>query len=343
MSPPACSRLVLGHCRKVWPFCNLALGAAIFVSSAALLLSGCAGLTTGANPSKPPANLSTLSTNPSSLSFGSVPVGSSTSQTITLNAAGAAGVNITQATSSNNSYSLLGATLPLNIAAGQSATIQVQFSPQTTGTIGATLSIVSNASNSPTTISLTGTGTAPSYQLTPNPASISFGDVVAGSNASQDVRLTNTGNSDVTISQVTVSGSGYATTGVTGGEILAPGQSVTLTVIFAPTATGSFAGSIAVASNAANSPLLISLSGGSHSVSLSWVASTSAIAGYYVYRGNASGGPYVKMNSSPIGATTFTDTAVASGQTYYYVVTAVDSNGVESIHSNEASATIPVP
>jgi fibronectin type 3 domain-containing protein len=34
---------------------------------------------------------------------------------------------------------------------------------------------------------------------------------------------------------------------------------------------------------------------------------------------------------------------VAAGTSYYYVVTAVDENGIESIFSNEASATIPSP
>lgn len=77
------------------------------------------------------------------------------------------------------------------------------------------------------------------------------------------------------------------------------------------------------------------------SVALSWVASTSQVSGYYVYRGAVSGGPYQKLNSSYVSATSYVDNGVASGQTYYYVVTAVDSQGDESAYSNEASATIP--
>jgi fibronectin type 3 domain-containing protein len=47
------------------------------------------------------------------------------------------------------------------------------------------------------------------------------------------------------------------------------------------------------------------------------------------------------LNSSPLSTTSYTDQAVQSGFTYYYVTTAVDSQGVESAYSNEAAATVP--
>jgi len=65
------------------------------------------------------------------------------------------------------------------------------------------------------------------------------------------------------------------------------------------------------------------------------------VVGYYIYRGTTSGGPYTKLNSSPVLLTTYTDSTVQSGLTYYYVTTAVDSGGNESVHSNEVSAPIP--
>ena len=77
---------------------------------------------------------------------------------------------------------------------------------------------------------------------------------------------------------------------------------------------------------------------------LSWNASLSIdVVGYNVYRGLNSGGPYSRINSSIANGTTYTDSAVASGTTYYYVVTSVNGNGEESIYSNEASATVPSP
>jgi Carboxypeptidase regulatory-like domain len=78
-----------------------------------------------------------------------------------------------------------------------------------------------------------------------------------------------------------------------------------------------------------------------HSAIASWTASTSVISGYNVYRGTVSGGPYTKLNSSLIALLTYTDTTVQSGQTYFFVTTAVDGSGNESVFSNEVTAVIP--
>jgi len=97
-------------------------------------------------------------------------------------------------------------------------------------------------------------------------------------------------------------------------------------------------------SDATNSPTTASLSGtGIHNVELSWQASTSIVAGYNVYRGTVSGGPYTKLNSSLISGTTYIDMTVQVGQTFYYVATAVDSLNDESTYSTEASAVVPSP
>jgi fibronectin type 3 domain-containing protein len=82
-----------------------------------------------------------------------------------------------------------------------------------------------------------------------------------------------------------------------------------------------------------------------HSVDLSWVGSpSSGVAGYYVYRSATSGSGYAKLNSSSAApTTTFTDSNVQSGATYFYVVTAVDGSGNESAFSNEARANVPTP
>jgi hypothetical protein len=83
----------------------------------------------------------------------------------------------------------------------------------------------------------------------------------------------------------------------------------------------------------------------SHSVVLTWDASTSAdVVGYNVYRSDVSGGPYTLLNASIPGSTlTYTDETVQAGTTYYYVVTAVNTEGIESAYSNEASALVPSP
>jgi len=81
-----------------------------------------------------------------------------------------------------------------------------------------------------------------------------------------------------------------------------------------------------------------------HSVSLTWTASTSAnIAGYNVYRSTTSGGQYTQLNSGLVTTTSYTDGSVVAGQTYYYVTTAVDTSNEQSAYSNQAQATVPTP
>jgi fibronectin type 3 domain-containing protein len=78
-----------------------------------------------------------------------------------------------------------------------------------------------------------------------------------------------------------------------------------------------------------------------HSATLSWTGSTSVVAGYNVYRGTTTGGPYTLVNPSLVSLLTYVDLSVQAGQTYFYVTTAVDGSGNESVNSNEVQAVIP--
>jgi hypothetical protein len=81
-----------------------------------------------------------------------------------------------------------------------------------------------------------------------------------------------------------------------------------------------------------------------HSATLNWVASTSSnLAGYNIYRGTTSGGPYSRVNTALVLGTTYIDNSVHAGQSYYYVATAVDIMGNESEYSNQATGVIPAP
>ena len=79
-----------------------------------------------------------------------------------------------------------------------------------------------------------------------------------------------------------------------------------------------------------------------HSVSLTWMPSSSSGVSYNVYRGTVSGGPYSLLKSG-VSSTAYTDSNVQSGSTYYYVTTAVDASGSQSVYSDEAPAVIPMP
>ena len=77
------------------------------------------------------------------------------------------------------------------------------------------------------------------------------------------------------------------------------------------------------------------------SATIIWEFSLSPdVTGYNVYRATTSGGPYALLNSVPSTAFSYTDNTVQSGQTYYYVITAVAA-GVESVFSNQVTAVIP--
>jgi len=90
-------------------------------------------------------------------------------------------------------------------------------------------------------------------------------------------------------------------------------------------------------------PTSVTASPGDKQVSLSWTASSGfSVTGYNVYRSTTSGSGYVQVNPSSVSGTTYTDPGLTDGTTYYYVVTAISSQG-ESSYSNEASATLTAP
>jgi hypothetical protein len=200
----------------------------------------------------PVANLT-----PSSLSFGNQNVGTTSApQTATLSNTGSGPLTINSITTSgdyaqsNNCGTIL--------AAGATCSINVSFTPTTTGSRSGSLSVSDAAAGSPHTASLNGTGTTPVANLTP--ASLSFGNLNVGAvSAPQTATLSNTGSGPLTISSITTTGD-YAQ-GNNCGSTLAAGASCTISVTFAPTAAGSRSGLLKVTDNAAGSPHTVGLSG----------------------------------------------------------------------------------
>jgi hypothetical protein len=81
--------------------------------------------------------------------------------------------------------------------------------------------------------------------------------------------------------------------------------------------------------------------GPQHRVTLSWKPSPSAVIGYNVYRRGPEG--TTKINAAPVGLTSYVDSSVQPGQTYYYATKAVRADGTESKPSNEVKVLIPLP
>lgn len=164
-------------------------------------------------------------------------------------------------------------TCPTNgsVSAGNSCVIAVQFTPQSSGPLSASVSITDNAASSPQTIALSGTGTQPNVQF--SPTAMNFGSVNTGSASTPvTVTLTNTGNQALTISSVTINPSvgtpaDFAFTTTSGSNTCASIGSLgangtcTITVTFTPATLGSITGEVDVADDAPGTPQIIPLSG----------------------------------------------------------------------------------
>jgi hypothetical protein len=135
----------------------------------------------------------------------------------------------------------------------------------------------------------------------------------------------------------------FAAAAATAVTVSADGTMITATT---PAGTGGTTVNVTVTNpdnQSATLPLAYTYQTVVHSVDLMWVASTSPVSGYNVYRGTVSGGPYVKINAALIPGLLYTDSTVTGNTTYYYVATAVDSSNNESVFSNEAQAIVPGP
>lgn len=289
-----------------------------------------------------------LTLNPTSLSFGNVQAGNSASLNVTVKNTGTATLSISKASISGTGFSLSGLTVPASLSAGHSITFTVKFAPSQAGSVSGNLAVVSSSSSA--NISLSGTGAA-AGKLALSPSALNFGSVSVGSTKSLTSNVTASGSSVVISSAGTNSGEFVLSAGAL-PMTLASGKSAQVTVTFRPQSSGSATGSFSFNSNASNSTLTGSLSGSGsvvsspqpqHSVSLTWGESSSGIAGYNIYRSTVSGGSYTRINATVNGGTAYTDSSVASGQTYYYVATSVSTAGLESKYSSQIKVTIPTP
>jgi hypothetical protein len=177
-----------------------------------------------------------------------------------------------------------------------------------------------------------------------NPATLGIGDVVDGTSGIASGSLTASGAS-VTVSAAETNNSVFSVGGLSLPVTIAAGQSVPFTVTFSPLSVGSASAILTFTSNAQPSTAAQTLTGtgtaaSSHTVNLSWNASSSSnISGYNIYRASyqSSCGLFARINSVLNTGTLYTDAAVADGTSYCYATTAVNSSNEESGYSNIAS------
>ncbi len=216
-----------------------------------------------------PAN---LIPNTSGLSFGSVPIGtSSVVQSFTIINKGEDTSGVIWLTSTNSDFviqtgsandCISGVT---TLAPGASCTVRVVFIPSTSGSYGGTITF-SPASAGAGAISVNGTGLLPAFLTAGNTSSLSFGPVPVGtSSAVQEFTITNTGQSTSGVISAASSSSEFAIESGSAGDCgsivptLAPGASCTVRVVFSPSANGNRSGTVTFSAT----------QGGNGSVSLS--------------------------------------------------------------------------
>lgn len=278
-----------------------------------------------------------VSASPSSLSFGPVAVGHTVTDAVVIRNPNSGSETIDSFQATGSGFTVSGPSTPLTLSAGQTLTLKVSFDPQSAGIDTGSVHLAGPNIMIP----LTGTGTQ-AGQLTISPASLNFGNVDVGSSTTQPSSFTATGSA-VTISSGGSNNSQFSISGVSFPLTIAAGQSVPFDVVFTPTQTGAESATLMFTDNATNQGSE-SLSGTGiqqqYSVNLSWNPSTSQVSGYNVYRGTKPGS-YSKINSSLDPSTSYTDTTVSAGTTYYYAATSVTSSGQESGYCSPIQVSIP--
>src|SRR5208282_5760885 len=197
-----------------------------------------------------------VTASPSIVSFGQVAIGSSSTVPVVLTNARSWKVTLSALQLTGGGFSMSGPAFPLTLGAGQSVTLNVVFAPQSSGTTGGSLFVSGPA----LAIPLSGTGTAPG-QLAANPSPVNFASVQVGGTQTQSAILTNSGSSNLTVSQATLTGASFTLGGLALPLTLGAGQSATFSVAFSPQSTGSSSGNVAFVSNANNSAMNLPLSG----------------------------------------------------------------------------------
>lgn len=241
--------------------------AALNARSASLLIPSNAsgsphGVALSGNGVSAPAPVVAL--NPSSLSFGNQTVGTtSAAKTITLTNSGNATLAITSIAASGSGFAATH-NCAASLAAAASCTINVTFAPAAaSGSTGA-VTITSSAAGSPHTVSLSGTGTAPTPTApiaTLAPVAVDFGTVLLNTpSATRAVTLTNTGNAPLNLTALNLMGTNAAefsqTSNCPVGGTLAVGANCTINARFTPAVAGARAATLTVTSNATGSPMV---------------------------------------------------------------------------------------
>lgn len=232
--------------------------ATVLLIMVSLAIAGCGVTIPGASSNTSTAG--SLSVSSSSLLFGSVTVGNTAAETVTVTNTGTAAIQVSQAQVTGQYFSLTGAKVPLSLAAGSSVTFTVDFAPKGAGAAAGTLALTTP--NSTTSIGLSGNGTITEEPgLTLSTSALAFGSVTVNTTTTQSITMTSSGTAPLIISAATLTGSGFNLNGVGFPLTLSPGQSASLTLSFDPASAGAFSGALTLSTNTSQGAAMIQMSG----------------------------------------------------------------------------------
>lgn len=214
------------------------------------------------------ASAQSVSLSPASVIFVNQAIGtSSTGRPVTLTNTGTATLSVVISISGDYSET---DTCGGSVGAGAKCTITVTFTPQATGSRSGTLTFSDNASNSPQTVGLSGTGVV---AVGLAPSSVTFGAQFIGvTSAAKATLLTNNQSIALPIASIVSSGD-FAQTNNCGAS-LGPSSKCTINVTFTPTAAGTRTGAVTVNDSAASSPQTIALTGTGNALTLQSITVT---------------------------------------------------------------------
>ena len=288
----------------------------------------------------------TVSLSPTALTFASTTVGSTTAaQVVTIKNTGTATVTLTSETiTGTNATSFLksATTCGATLAAAATCTVSVEFKPTATGALTANLSIADNATGTPQTVALKGTGAAAlTYTLSESPTTLTFASTTVGSTtAAQVVTIKNTGTGTVTLTSETITGTNatsFLKSATTCAATLAAGAACTVSVEFKPAAAGALAASLSIADNATGTPQTVALHGTGAASSTPTVTLTPAsIAFPATITGTTSDYQVVTLKNTGAPAVTVSSIALSGANTTSFV----DLSGCGTSLASGASCSI---
>ena len=198
----------------------------------------------------------------STTGFPTTTIGESSHKTLTLTATEPLILSSLSSSSSQFTLGTPSSSLPAELTTGQTIEIPITFSPNDAGPIGATLTATTSTGKK-AMFGLSGIGQTQNAKLEATPPLVTFSGTIIGESESAGATFRNVGNAPLTIEAVHLPSAPFSASGVpTVGSTIEPGQSVTITVTFEPTADGTFSSEIG-----------LETTGGTEAVGLSGAAS----------------------------------------------------------------------